>query len=131
MGATIPTTFPQFPAIPAQLLWQVNPELKGSSQQPDRKETLCQLDSDSIPLKLPREVQLGDAHRVAFRGVGHLGIPADIHLDLADNLGVQFRAGLHSQGPVATDDGSIPLIVTPKHLTITLHPRYGGTLTLL
>lgn len=63
-----------------------------------------------MPTELPSEGHLG-----------HLGITADIHLDLADNLGVQFGAGLHSQGPVATDNGS-----TPKHLTITLHPRCGG-----
>lgn len=70
--------------------WQ--PELKGPSQRPDKKDTLlCQLDSDSILSKLPQEVQLGDAHNLLQRG-GPLGHPCWLPLVPVGHLAVLFRA---------------------------------------
>ena len=61
------TIFPHSPAIPAQLKCP----LQSSERRPYSAIWTVTI---SLPSKLPQEVQLGAAHSVAFRGVGHLGI---------------------------------------------------------
>lgn len=91
------------------------PELKGPGSRQDREETLARLlDSASGPSELPREAQLEAPHRAAFGGVGHMGIPGGFLLDPVSHPGVLFRAGLGSQGPVATGNGSLPLTTPPQ-----------------
>ena len=121
MGTSPPSLHP-IPVIPAQLLWQVNPQqskLKGASQRPVRKETLlagCNRSLHSSFRRASWEVP----------SEGQVTWPlADVLPNLAGHLGVPLKAGLGSQGPVATGNDSSPL--TPPQTSNSNNPTPAGT----
>ena len=119
-STTPPLSFHPIPQL--FLLWQVRPQhskLKGASRRPVRKETLPAGCNRLLHSSLRRASwEVPSEGRVTWP-------PADFLLDLAGHLGVPLRAGLGSQGPVATGNDSSPL--TPPQTSNSNNPTPAGT----